>query len=85
MTHRERFIKTLLCEEIGGRVPHFELVFFLTMEAFGKVHPCHRLYDQWNQMSYEEKKLHIDEIADIHIDIARRYDHSAILDRKSVV
>lgn len=78
MTHRERFIKTLLCEEIGGRVPHFELVFFLTMEAFGKVHPCHRLYDQWNQMSYEERKLHINEMADIHIDIAKRYGHSAI-------
>jgi uroporphyrinogen decarboxylase len=23
-------------------VPHFELVFFLTMEAFGKVHPLHQ-------------------------------------------
>lgn len=78
MTHKERFIKTLLCQEIGGQVPHFELVFFLTMEAFGKVHPCHRLYDQWNQMSYSERKLHINEMADIHIDIAKRYDHSAI-------
>ena len=45
MTHREQFIKTLKCEKIGGRVPLFELVFFLTMEAFGRVHPCHRLYD----------------------------------------
>ena len=40
MTHRERFIKTLKCEPIGGQVPTFELVFFLTMEKFGKVHPC---------------------------------------------
>lgn len=32
MTHRERFIKTLKCEPIGGQVPTFELVFFLTME-----------------------------------------------------
>jgi uroporphyrinogen decarboxylase len=39
MTNRERFIRTLKCEPIGGRVPTFELVFFLTMEAFGKVHP----------------------------------------------
>lgn len=78
MTHREQFIKTLKCEKIGGRVPHFELVFFLTMEAFGKVHPSHRIYDQWNQMSYTEKKLHINDIADIHIEIAKKYDHSAI-------
>lgn len=72
MTHREQFIRTLKCEKIGGRVPHFELVFFLTMESLGKVHPCHRLYDQWNQMSYAEQKLHINEIADIHIDIAKK-------------
>lgn len=78
MTHRERFIKTLLCEDIGGRVPHFELVFFLTMEAFGKVHPCHRNYDQWKQMSYEEQKLHIEDMADTYIETAKRYDHSAI-------
>lgn len=78
MTHKERFIRTLKCEEIGGRVPHFELVFFLTMEAFGKVHPSHRQYEQWNQMSYEEKKLHINDMAEIYIETARRYDHSAI-------
>ena len=51
MTKREQFIKTLKCEPIGGLVPTFELVFFLTMEAFGKVHPSHRYYEQWNQMS----------------------------------
>lgn len=78
MTHRERFIKTLLCEEIGGRVPHFELVFFLTMEVLGKVHPCHRLYNQWNQMSYKEKKLHMNDMADIYIETAKKYAHSAI-------
>lgn len=78
MTHRERFIKTLLCEEIGGRVPHFELVYFLTMEKFGKVHPNHRNYYQWNQMSYNEQKLHIEDMADLYIQIAKEYDHSAI-------
>lgn len=78
MTHRERFIKTLKCEPIGGQVPTFELVFFLTMEAFGKVHPSHRYYNQWDQMSYGEKKLHIQDMADIYIDTAKRYDHSAI-------
>ena len=78
MTNRERFIKTLKCEPIGGQVPTFELVFFLTMEAFGKVHPSHRFYNQWAQMSYAEKKLHIEDNADIYIKTAQRYGHSAI-------
>ena len=78
MTNRERFIRTLKCEPIGGQVPTFELVFFLTMEAFGKVHPSHRYYNQWDQMSYAEKKLHIEDSANIYIDTARRYGHSAI-------
>ena len=63
MTNRERFIRTLKCEPIGGQVPTFELVFFLTMEAFGKVHPSHRFYEQWNQMSYRERSLHMNEMA----------------------
>ena len=46
MTPRERFIAALNRQPLTGRVPHFELVFFLTMEAFGKVHPSHRHYDQ---------------------------------------
>ena len=54
MTNRERFIKTLKCEPIGGQVPTFELVFFLTMEAFGKVHPSQRAYSQWKQRSRSE-------------------------------
>lgn len=78
MTKRERFIKTLQCEPIGGQVPHFELVFFLTMEAFGKVHPSHRFYGQWNQMSYAEKKLHMNDMANLYIQTAEKYDHSAI-------
>lgn len=78
LTHRERFIKTLKCEKIGGQVPTFELVFFLTMEAFGRVHPSHRFYEQWDQMSAREKDLHIRDMADLYIQTARRYDHSAI-------
>ena len=78
MTNRERFIKTLRCEPIGGQVPTFELVFFLTMEAFGKVHPNHRVYSQWNQMSENERKLQIADMADIYIQTAQRYGHSAI-------
>lgn len=79
MTHRERFIKTLRCEPIGGQVPTFELVFFLTMEAFGKVHPHQRSYSQWKQMSPREQELQINDMADLYIETARRYGHSAIL------
>jgi len=78
MTNREKFIKALKREPITGHVPHFELVFYLTMEAFGKVHPQHRHYGQWDQMSQTERDLHIDEIANIYIDTAKRYHHSAI-------
>ena len=78
MTHRERFIKTLRGEPIGGQVPTFELVFFLTMEAFGKVHPHHRKYEQWDQMSENERKLQIADMADVYIQTAQRYGHSAI-------
>lgn len=78
MTNRERFIKTLKCEPIGGQVPTFELVFFLTMEAFGKVHPSHRRYSQWKQMSRSEQVLHMDEMAQLYVDMARKYGHSAI-------
>ena len=78
MTKREQFIKTLKCEPIGGQVPTFELVFFLTMEAFGKVHPSHRYYEQWNQMSDTERRLHMNEMAQLYIDTAKRYGHSAI-------
>jgi len=78
MTHRERFIKTLKCEPIGGQVPTFELDFFLTMEAFGKVHFHHRQYPQWHQMRIQERRLHLEDLAQLYIDVAKRYDHSAI-------
>jgi len=78
MTPRERFIAALEHRPIPGRVPHFELVFFLTMEAFGKVHPLHRSYHQWDQMSESERRLHRSEMADIYIMTAERYEHDAI-------
>ena len=59
-------------------MPHFELVFFLTMEAFGRVHPIHRNYAQWDQMSRAEQELHLRDMAEIYILTARRYEHSAI-------
>ncbi len=75
---RERFIAALERRPIQGRVPTFELVFYLTMEKLGKVHPSHRYYAQWDQMSRREQDLHRDDIARIFIDIARAYGHDAI-------
>lgn len=78
MTPKEKFIKALRREKIEGHVPHFELVFFLTMEAISRVHPCHRNYSQWYQMSRAEQKLHLRDMALSYIEIAEKYDHSAI-------
>jgi len=79
MTPRERFIKTLKCEPIGGRVPTFEMEFRLTMEAFGRVHPGHRNYSQWDQMSRGEKRAHLKDMAQLYVDIAEKYQHDAIM------
>jgi uroporphyrinogen decarboxylase len=75
---RDRFIAALERRPITGRVPHFELVFFLTMEAFGKVHPSHRNYSQWNQMQESERILHRQDMADIFIATAERFEQDAI-------
>lgn len=78
MQPRERFIAALERRPLTGRVPHFELVFYLTMEAFGKVHPGHRNYNQWVQMEEKERELHRADMVDIYIATAERYEHSAI-------
>ena len=78
MPERERFIKALKREKIEGRVPTFELVFFLTMEVLGKVHPSHRYYNQWNQSSVKEKEAHLRDMAFCYTEIAKIYHHSAI-------
>ena len=78
MTGREKMIMALEGRQPPGRVPHFELVFFLTMEAFGRVHPTHRHYGQWQQMTEHERKLHRRDMADLYVQIARKYEHSAI-------
>ena len=78
MTHKEKFTAALERKPITGRVPHFELVFFLTMEAFGKVHPSHRNYSQWDQMKESERQLHRNDMADLYIATAEKYEHSAI-------
>ena len=78
MTPRERFIAALERRPLTGRVPHFELVFFLTMEAFGKVHPSHRSYHQWDQMEERERRRHLQDMAALYVATAERYEHSAI-------
>jgi len=78
MTPRDRFIAALERRPLTGRVPHFELVFFLTMEAFGKVHPSHRNYGQWLQMKENERQLHRRDMAGLYTATAERYEHSAI-------
>src|ERR1700690_3810585 len=78
LTPRERYIAALERRPLPGRVPHFELVFFLTMEAFGKVHPSHRQYGQWMQMTPHERPLHIPDQAQLYLDTAQRYEHDAI-------
>ncbi len=78
MTERERFRKTLLREPVPGLVPTFELEFYLTMEALGRVHPGHRRYGQWKQMSARERDLHLRDIAEVFVAFARKYHHSAI-------
>ena len=78
MTGRERFIKALRREKIEGLVPTFELVFYLTMEVLGKVHPCNRHYGQWNQSSAKEKEAHLRDMAFCFTEIAKIYNHHAI-------
>lgn len=78
MTPREKFIMALEGKQPPGRVPHFELVFFLTMEAFGRVHPIHRAFSQWMQMSVREQQLQRRDIADVYVETAKKYEHSAI-------
>jgi len=79
VSDRERFIAALERRPLTGRVPHFELVFFLTMEAFGKVHPSHRSYHQWLQMEEKERELHRADMAELYLATAERFEHSAIL------
>lgn len=84
MTPKEKFISALKMQPIKGRVPTFELVFYLTMEKFGRIHPRQRKFYQWDQMSDSERNMHRRDIADLYISIAKEYDHSAIFPRVAV-
>ncbi|QDU70386.1 uroporphyrinogen decarboxylase family protein [Mucisphaera calidilacus] len=77
-TPRERFIAGLERRPFPGLIPTFELVFYLTMEAFGRVHPLHRHFDQWMQMTPRERDLHRRDMADVLIHTANYYGHDAI-------
>jgi len=79
VTPREKFIMALEGKQPPGRVPHWELVFYLTMEAIGKVHPEQRAYHQWDQMSETERECHRLDIAQLYVDCARKYEHSGIM------
>ena len=78
MTPRQKMIDALLCRPGTGHIPTFELVFFLTMEKFGRIHPSQRHYGQWDQMSETERNLHRRDVADLYIQTARTYRHNAI-------
>jgi uroporphyrinogen decarboxylase len=78
LTPKERFIAALERQPLSGQVPHFELVFYLTMQAFGLVHPLHRDYGQWLQMEKLERNLHRQDMAEVYILTADRFEHSAI-------
>ena len=49
------------------------------MEALGKVHPEQRAYGQWDQMSETERDLHRQDIAQLYVDCARKYEHAGIM------
>ena len=48
------------------------------MEAFGRIHPSHRNYDQWYQVSKKERRLHLVDMAESYITTAEKYHHDAI-------
>ena len=79
MTPRETFIAALERRPVTGLVPHFELVFFLTMEAFGRVHPTQRNYAQWDQMTERERTLHRRDVADLYVATCRRFGLAGML------
>ncbi|MBN1557049.1 MAG: hypothetical protein JW951_02750 [Lentisphaerae bacterium] len=79
MTPRESMMAALNREPPRGHVPHFELAFFLTMEAFGRIHVRHRAYHQWDQMSEHERELHRRDVADLWVATVRRFDLAGLL------
>ncbi len=79
MTMRDSFITALNLGQPAGRVPHFELEFFLTMEALGRLHPQYRHLDKWPQMSEREKDLHRRDVADVQVETYRKFGLSGTI------
>lgn len=73
MTPKEKMVVALNGGQPEGLVPHFELEFSLTMEAFGRVYPKHRNFHQWEQMSAAEKELHRKDVADLYVATYQRF------------
>ena len=81
MTPRKSFIAVLNCEPLHGHVQHFELQFFLTMEAFGRVRSAHRHYHHWAQMTERERDFHRKEVADLRVKTCNRFGLSGTIFR----
>jgi uroporphyrinogen decarboxylase len=79
ITPRDAFFGALDRRPPSGRVPHFELAFYLTMETFGRLHFSQRRFDQWLQMSECERDLHRKDEADLYVQTLRRFDLSGAL------
>lgn len=78
MTEKERLISVLQHKRPGGHVPHLEMVFYPTMEAFGKVHPRYRNLYCFSQMTPKEQRMQLRDVAQVYVDIAEKYQHSCI-------
>ena len=78
MTERERFIACLERRPISGLVPHFELVFFLALEAFGTPSVEHIRFDRWDQMTERERELARHYVADSYIRVGEAFGWSAL-------
>lgn len=79
VSRRERFKAALERRPVEGHIPHFELVTFLSMEMMGRVHPWHRHYETWQQMTERERVLHRRDMADVYAAMAYRCDQYAIV------
>ena len=79
LTPRERMTAALDLRPMRGRIPNFELVFFLTMESFGRPHPSQRRYAQWDQMTETERELHREDMARLYVETCERFSHDGIL------
>lgn len=85
MTQKQLMINALTLQPPikGTLVPHFELVFFLTMQAIGKMHPTHRIYANksavWDSMTEYEKQLHRVDMAFVQLECAKKYKQNGIM------